>query len=51
MALREYEIEIGGVTHTVQLTPEDAERYKATPRQPESKASTPANKQQTPSNK
>lgn len=54
--MKEYEVQIGGLTHTMQLSPEDAERYGvlAVPKHaapetdeslsPENKAGKPANK-------
>ena len=53
MPLREYEVTIQGQTHTLQLSEDDAKRYLgAKPvSKPEGKGVTPANKQQTPTNK
>lgn len=43
----EYEVEIGGVTHTLLLTDDDAKRYGEAAK----KQAAPANKAATPSNK
>lgn len=45
--IKEYEVNINGIRHTLQLTEEDAERIGAT----EVKAKTPANKAAAPANK
>ncbi len=46
--LKEYDVDINGITHTLQLSAEDAKRYEgATAR----KAAAPANKQAAPQNK
>jgi hypothetical protein len=48
MALKQYEIEINGIKHTVQLRPDDVEHY---PNAVEVKVGVPANKAVTPQNK
>jgi hypothetical protein len=50
MALKKYEVTIGGLPHTVELDEEDAKRYR-TAKPLEKKAAAPANKQAKPANK
>lgn len=49
--LEEYEIEVGGITHTVQLSPDDVERYGEAAKRVERKAAQPSNKSAQPANK
>jgi len=42
--MQEYEIEIGGIIHTVQLSEEDAKRLNAKPVKPNKQAKPPENK-------
>lgn len=48
-ALKEYDIEINGITHTLQLSDEDRKNYKDA--KPHKAAAAPANKQAEPENK
>lgn len=51
--LAEYEVDINGITHTLQLNDEDAKRLDAKPKQgaPANKSRRPANKAATASEK
>lgn len=59
MALKEYEVQINGLPHTLQLSDKDAEQYeeqgaklvKRETKAPTKKAATPANKAAAPANK
>ena len=50
--MKEYTVDIGGLEHTLLLTPEDAERMGAKAAStPDTKAKTPANKSRDAANK
>ena len=51
MAIKDIEIEIGGITHTVQVNDDDKNYPVRALRETEEKAKTPQNKARTPSNK
>lgn len=51
MAVKQYEVEIGGVVHTLQLDAEDVKRYPGAKEVTAKAADAPANKARKPANK
>lgn len=49
--MKEYEVQINGMTHTVQLSDEDAEQYGKDAKPVTKQAKAPANKSRTADNK